>query len=179
MSNEFPMNKALVAIAKQYVGIVEVGGANRGQMVERFQKAVDGVAQGEPWCAAFVWFCIKEAQRLASFIYGDAVHTNTTLKLSEHVLTIWDKSPKEHRVFSPEPGDLILWQAYKDSKPTSSGHIEIISNVLDAHTVETIGGNTSGGPGVEREGDGVFSRTRIWQHRAGSLLHLGFLRVWP
>ena len=45
--------RLLVWSARLWVGMTEVGGNNRGQVVERFQRAVDGKASGEPWCAAF------------------------------------------------------------------------------------------------------------------------------
>lgn len=50
-----PLTPALlVAAANSFIGLVEEGGDNRGQMIERF---LAGVHQppGAPWCAAFVY----------------------------------------------------------------------------------------------------------------------------
>jgi hypothetical protein len=38
--------------AKRWLNFVESGN-NKGQVVEMFQKAVDNVAAGEPWCMSF------------------------------------------------------------------------------------------------------------------------------
>lgn len=40
----------LILEARRWVGTTEVGGNNKGQLVEMWQKSVDKVAQGEPWC---------------------------------------------------------------------------------------------------------------------------------
>ena len=45
--------RLLIHEAKRWVGVTEVGGNNRGQVVEIFQKAVGGVANGQPWCMDF------------------------------------------------------------------------------------------------------------------------------
>ena len=49
-----PLDPALLmAAANGFVGLSEVGGANRGQMVELFLREVRQ-PPGQPWCAAFV-----------------------------------------------------------------------------------------------------------------------------
>ena len=40
--------------AEACVGIREQGGNNKGPLVELMQKTVDGKAQAEAWCMAFV-----------------------------------------------------------------------------------------------------------------------------
>jgi hypothetical protein len=50
-----PLTPALlVAAANAFMGLVEEGGDNRGQMIERFLANVHQ-PPGEPWCAAFVY----------------------------------------------------------------------------------------------------------------------------
>lgn len=179
LTQETILARTLVAVAQQFVGITEIGGDNKGQMVERFQKAVDGKAWGEPWCLAFQWYCIKETQRIMRYVYTCELNVDTDLKSTEHVMTMWKKSPENHVHGEHRVGDLIVWQLYKDGQPTSSGHVELVVAILDDNTVQTIGGNTSDGSGNPRDGDGVYSRTRIWRHQLGNLRHKGFLRVWP
>lgn len=54
-SDMIPLTPAvLVAAANSFVGLIEEGGDNRGQMVERFLANVHQ-PPGEPWCAAFVY----------------------------------------------------------------------------------------------------------------------------
>jgi hypothetical protein len=46
----------VLAAAITLLPVRERGGANRGEMVELMLKAV-GLAPGQPWCAAFVYYC--------------------------------------------------------------------------------------------------------------------------
>lgn len=167
--------KLLVFEAQKWIGVREVGGANKGQIVEMFQKAVDGVAAGEPWCAAFTGFVIKTVDATMKAIEID--QDSTALALSEHVMTLWNKAPKEAKSSTPEAGSLVCWQLYKDGKPTGSGHIGIVVKVVDSQKIETIEGNTNDGKGVERDGVGVYKRVRDIAG-AGSMKVVGFLKPW-
>lgn len=165
--------RLLVFEARRWVGITEIGGDNRGQMVEMFQRAVDGKASGEPWCAAFAFFCIEMAESTAAAL---GMTARSPLHRSEWVQAVWEKSPERMRLESPEPGCLIVWQKWKNNQPTPSGHIGIVlDQTLDGKVV-TIEGNTGDGEGVQREGDGVFSRVRSLEG-VGSMRVRGFLRV--
>lgn len=163
----------LVREAEGWEGFTEQGGDNMGQAVQRFQKAVDGKAVGEPWCASFVWHCIKEVDGICNTL-GDP--KTTKLFASEHVMTMWRKAPGLNRVGIPEPGDLVLWQHGESER----GHIGIV--ISDAELgngkIITIEGNTGMGAGVQREGDGVYRRTRDMVG-AGRMHVVGFLKVWP
>ena len=77
IDRETILNRALAAMAELHIGIREVGGENQGQMVKRFQRSLDGKAVGEPWCAAFVCYCILETQRLIE-------HARTGLHVFSH-----------------------------------------------------------------------------------------------
>jgi hypothetical protein len=165
--------------ARRWIGVREVGGDNHGQVVEMFQKAVDGKAQGEPWCLAFAQFCIHQAEETYAAIYGGLI----TLPLfsTEHCITLWNNS-QARRIQDPIPGCLVIWQFWKDGKPTSSGHVGIVEDIIpakfsDKETLRTIEGNTSDGQGVVREGNGVYSRLRS-KSGSDSMKVLGFLKVW-
>lgn len=149
----------LPKIAARYLGIEEMGGDNRGPLVEAFQKAVDGKAQGEPWCAAFVAYCIQET---------GVPHT---LKLSEHVLTLWKSNPHAQRK-EPAPGLVVCWQ----KQGTTLGHAGIVEDV-DGFNFTTLEGNTSGGAGLDRNGDTVARKARSLGN-TGSFQLLGFLDPW-
>jgi hypothetical protein len=164
------MNKIqkLCGIASKLVGVKE-SGKNKGKMVEEFQKAVDGKAQGEPWCMSFVQYCIKKTDEfggISSWIFK-----------TEHVLTCWNKSPKEARLSKPEVGAIVIWNYYKNGKPTASGHTGIVEKIIDNKTMITIEGNTSDGIGINREGDGVYRRKRLIGN-SGSFVLLGYLKPW-
>lgn len=156
-------NKELLRVAASYIGVQEKG-ANKGKEVEMFQKAVDGKAVGEPWCMGFVQFCIKTTEA--------ATGAKSSIFSSEHCMTVWDKSPSNLRLKQPEPGALVLWR--KGS--TTSGHVGIVESVQGGGSFTTIEGNTGGGTGVEREGDGVYRKKRT-MGTMGSMSVEGFLRV--
>lgn len=151
----------LVETAKSYIGIHEEGAANHGAQVEEFQKAVDGKAQGEPWCMAFVQFCVKKASK------------QDVLFDSEHCMTAWFKSPICARYDATEtkvaPGFIAIWR----HEGTSNGHTGIVVSVTKDEIL-TVEGNTSGGPGVEREGDGVYLRPRS-RSGSGKMRLIGFI----
>src|SRR5258708_4267043 len=55
-----PLIIRLIEIAKEQVGIHEVGGNNQGPQIREFQKATTLNPGPWPWCAAFVCWCIRE-----------------------------------------------------------------------------------------------------------------------
>lgn len=165
--------------ALRWVGTTELGGENRGQLVEIFQKAVDGRASGEPWCMAFTQFCAKQIDQQYDYINQASSGLRSCLYPSEHVLTTWNNTPKEARLLAPQAGTLILWQWYKNGKATASGHVGIVTEVIDDELVRTVEGNTSNPDDkIVREGDGVFSKRRKFKDDKGSFRVLGFLDIW-
>lgn len=153
----------LIRAAEKCIGAHEVGGNNKGPEVERFQKAVDGKAQGEPWCAAFVQFCVKEVEK--------NLKATVVVHPSEHCMTVWTRTPGVHRYKSPKPGFLVVWN-YEGSL---NGHIGIVSKVIDEFTIETIEGNTSpDDKTIEREGDGVYRKVRTTK-QVGRMKLVGFI----
>lgn len=154
----------LLAVAAKYVGVHEVGGPNKGPDVERFQKAVDGKAQGESWCMAFAQFCIIEVENRYSI--------KSPVYKSEHCLTVWNQTSSLMRLPKPEVGCLVIWRHGK----TSAGHVGIVETLNSDGTLGTIEGNTGAGAGVVREGDGVYRRTRSVTG-SGDMNVVGFLRV--
>lgn len=174
---EEPMEKLksrlLAYEASRWIGTKETGGDNKGQIVEMFQKAVDGKAQGEAWCLAFAQFCIQQVDRLYDEMTLSSNAPSNLIK-TEHCLTLWNAS-KAFRT-TPEVGCLVLWQHFKDGKATASGHVGVVKEVHDTKIV-TIEGNTGDGAGIVREGDGVFLRERPLTN-LGNMHILGYLKVW-
>lgn len=155
--------RELIREAERWIGTTEVGGNNKGEAVARFQKAVDGKAQGEPWCACFVQFCISEV--VASF------QPTLVMAKSEHCMTIWSRTSGVHRYKSPKPGYIVIW----NYEGTANGHIGIVTRVIDEFTIETIEGNTSPDDNrIEREGDGVYRKIRTTK-TVGKMKLVGFI----
>lgn len=168
--------RMLINEASRWVGTLEQG-QNKGQLVEMFQKAVDNKAVGEAWCLSFLAYCIKAVDKACKTMAGD-IATDSQLAKTEHCMTLWNTSPVSHRSKVPKPGYLMIWQYYKDGKPSSSGHVAVVKNIIDKFKVTTIEGNTSSaGNDVVREGEGVFEKTRFIEGTS-TMKVVGFLRPW-
>lgn len=169
-------DRLLVFEARRWVGMTEIGGNNRGQVVEMFQKAVDGISSGEPWCMSFVQFCIEMVDNTYDAMFQQS-YLRSPLKKTEHCMTLWQDS--QHHVIIARPGSLAIWQYWKNGSPTSSGHVGIVTEVITEPQdhIRTIEGNTGGGSEIEREGDGVYEKVR--SREGGTRMKLmGFLSVW-
>lgn len=165
----------LLCEARRWVGVTEQGGDNRGQIVEMIQRAVDNRAVGEPWCLALMWWLIQATERQMDAL-GSPVRS--ALRRTEHCMTMWRESPPGLRMQTPKPGDLVIWNHQGAAgNPTELGHVGLITGIRADGELETIEGNTGGGTDVEREGDGIYEKTRN-PVRTGRMVVQGFLRVW-
>lgn len=152
----------LVDFARFHIGVTEQGGANRGPIVERFQKAVDGKAVGESWCMAFVQYCIKQTID----VHGGL----SRIFEAEHCLTVWNQTPVFMRLKDPKVGCVVIWQ-HGDS---SAGHTGIVCEIFADKEFNTVEGNTSAGQGIVSEGDGVYLRRRSTD-TVGNMKLVGFI----
>lgn len=159
--------RAIFRLAAQAcVGIREVGGNNRGPMVELIQETI-GKAERESWCMSFVQTCLAYAE----FKTGVA----STIPVSEHCLTVWNQAPTSLIVqHLPLAGAIAIWR----HGTSSSGHCGIVDS-CDRNSFWAFEGNTEGGinPGgkVERDGGGVYHTHRSLQ-AAGEMHLMGFLK---
>ena len=197
----------LVTEAESWNSITEQGGDNSGQLVEMIQKVVDGKAQKEAWCAAFVWWCLLRTEnqikalnisepQSVNLMQVDGVQVDgveSGIYRSEWVWEIWNKTPAIFRTEIPVPGSLIVWLRSDGGKLTTNGHIGIVRGLNPVTgTVYTVEGNTgpnrlsgvagaSGGVGagelVERNGDGVYLKERL-SIATGDMQVQGFLNPW-
>ncbi len=167
------LNLRMLDLARFHIGVLEAGGANRGPMVEAFQKAVDGKAQGEPWCMAFVQYLIDKSEE----VHGGRCKVPRT----EHCLTFFRGARPENRISMgfrtlAQPGDIAIWQHGE----TTNGHCGVVSEIRTRPSGEwyflSVEGNTGPGVGVVREGDGVYLRERPFAD-VGAMKLLGFVRV--
>jgi hypothetical protein len=138
-------------VASGLIGVMEEGGNNAGPMVKKIIIA-NGGAGPEPWCGDFVAYCYRNAG-------------STGVDRIWAVVTQITKDPDVAPITSPECGDLVRF---------NFDHIGMFVRELDAHTIETIEGNTSASGAVSDSktgGDGVYRKKR-----ARSLVS-DFLRV--
>lgn len=151
---------------KAFVGVREVGGNNKGPIVELIQDTV-GQPESEPWCMSLV----QSALAYAEIVLG----VKSPVFPSEHCLTVWRDTPHAQRVrFEPLPGAIIIWK-HGDSL---AGHTGIFEDSRDGKML-TIEGNTESGlnelGSLVREGGGVYECVRD-RHANGSMRVLGFLK---
>jgi hypothetical protein len=154
--------QGLIDIATKFVGVTEESD-NSGMWVKIFQKAVDGVAQKEPWCAGFAHYCLNENDK--------AMKIKHNVFKSESCLNIWRNVPRIYKSLEPQIGYLVVWQMSE-----TAGHIGIVTGV-SATKINTIEGNTGDGvkDGVVREGDGVYARERLRTPKSAKFKLLGYI----
>jgi len=162
----FPIRALLSAEARDFLGIEEVGGDNRGPAVEWILKGAD-LSPGEPWCAAFV-------NRIAEIAFAkkNLPSPLESVPFEGYVQSYYDYGkihgwlrPEDH---DPHPGDLFV--VYHASKQRYA-HIGF---VIDPHSVGgrflTIEGNSNTDGG--RNGYGVVSNQRPYAAK------IRFLNPW-
>ncbi len=159
---------SLLSVAEAEVKAIvrEVGGKNRGPRVEEYQRAVN-LRPGDPWCSAFVGWCMMKSRGLSA----------PPVWCSGSAITTWQKGSRKtgpsgactplfddyrHRVKAG-----WIWVRAKDQAGAAEarrgtwvqGHIGIVIAVDDVgfHTIE---GNTN--LAGSREGDGVYRKLHRW-----------------
>lgn len=163
-----PTGIAHLDTALTHVGAVErPPGSNRGPQVDRFLAAV-GISGAAPWCAAFTAYVLRAAGADVTDERGrsvlSAVATRHIVGRGPHRSI--DARDVLRGAARPEPGALVIWR----NGANWTGHIGLVVEDDNAaergpawylrcgHTVE---GNTSpGAAGSQRDGDGVWRKTR-------------------
>jgi hypothetical protein len=158
---------ALIATAEHEADLQvrEEGGMNRGAKVEAYQRA-GGLGPGDPWCAAFVAWCVMKARELdkpPTWCSGSAI-------------TTWHKGSKRAGDGSTTPNAPDykskvqpgwVWVRAKDPKGAADaarglwvqGHCGVVVAV-DAVGFYTVEGNTNAAG--SRDGDGVYRKLHRW-----------------
>jgi hypothetical protein len=134
-----------VHYARQYVGQRESNGANRSDVIDRWNRAVS-VPPGSPYCAAFV-----------SAVLTDVRCTAITTRSARARAFIAERRGlvlDVHAQTRAEVGDILVF------KRNGGGHIAIVERV-EGNVVYTVEANTSPGRGGSQwNGDGVWRRKR-------------------
>jgi hypothetical protein len=136
------VSSSIIAVARRFLFVREVGGPNRGIFVEFFLRMV-GAKPGEPWCAAF-----------ASVILWMVYLGKPPLPMSASCDVLLEACRRKgYMVPEPEPGCLI----FSMRSANDAHHVAIGTDGTEpgAATVGTIAGNTSE-DGTSDNGDGVY-----------------------
>lgn len=165
------MNK-LVEAARKYVGQKELTNnkfSNDTEMGRKLHAA--GQHDGDPWCAAFVEVCLKDAypERTAEWDKLCNLSAVKTFKNFRDAAYVQGQLPQH--------GWLVAWQSYKDGVQGWTGHIGIVASI-NTHdsTFTSLEGNTNSGG--SREGMEVAERPhRLAFDTKTGLRLLGFIQI--
>lgn len=146
IKKKVPYYDDIIAEATKWIGIHEKKG-EQSKSVNPFRKAVDNVADGEPWCAAFVGYCVRSVALRKKAKIG--VH------LSELSTDMWYKTPSHLRSKKPLPGSIVIWK-YPNSV---HGHTGFVASIKGDKML-TIEGNTKAPGDKTISGTGVYSKSR-------------------
>jgi hypothetical protein len=145
------------------VGTTESDKDNHGRAVAVYLKTVD-LNEGYAWCAAFLKYRFMQAANDLDETLSDGF-----LKLSGYTPD-WKNYAEKHDIWitlnesrlNPQlvkKGYVALYYSENKKRIYHTG-IVISSNKDGFIAVE---GNTSPGPGVEADGDGVYKKKRTWK----------------
>lgn len=132
-------------IYSEHIGINEIGN-NQGNDIFRYQKAA-GVKSGMPWCASFVFYCLKEYD--STFTIKNPAQAASYFKDEEKIIVIRGEIKK----MRPQHGDLI-GISYSSNK---IGHVGFFDSENEKFYL-TVEGNTGN---KENKNDGVNRLKRI------------------
>jgi hypothetical protein len=138
---------AVLTTAASQIGYVE----SEGNVTKYWRDLISwGKApssyQGQPWCAAFVQWCLRKNGMWWSAQYP---YYCPSIEASAKAHGMWHSTPRA--------GDLVLFSfGYNEAV-----HIGFVEKVLDSSRIQTIEGNTSSGSGgSQTNGGGVYRRIR-------------------
>lgn len=153
-----------LALMRQDVGLQERTGRNDHPKIDAW-LALSGAPKGSPWCYAVIWAKTDSACRLL----GQA---NPLLRTAS-TQTAFSAALKSYgaRSGSPHKGDIVIWRIPR----TWLGHAALVEEVKGARLV-TLEGNTSRGTvGDQRNGGGLWRRSRYITRAMGRLVIRGFI----
>lgn len=165
---------------KKFLHIREKTGHNDHPDIDKFLKYL-GLPKGLSWCAAYVLFNWKEA--------SDELNEKQPLPRYGRVAMLkstCERNPLKYRWITADEvrlgsvrlqkGDLPMWASGTIRNGDFNGHIGMELQQFSPIAFQDIEGNTgSGNTGSQREGNGVYIRTRTIA--GGNFRILGFCRV--
>lgn len=149
--------RLLISEAARWLGTKEEK-ENSGAFIKMFQNW-DNHPDQVPWCAAFVQYCLKMTLYTYDSLFQCCSDFHKAFP-TEHCMTLWAKTDDKYKTQIPQEGSIVVWSHIKNGKPTGTGHCGIVTKAAPSQRFETIEGNTGDGSGINRDGDGVFARTR-------------------
>ena len=143
--------KKLIELARDEVGVREIGDTNCGKRVNEYKGAtyLDST-QGWPWCAAFICWLFREAMKGSSYSFKRPTTASAwdfENWANDQDMSVRTKKPTGGDIVA---GDIIIF---------TFSHIGIAVSAPDKNgMVQTIEGNTD--DAGSREGGGVYLKQR-------------------
>lgn len=162
----------MVEIAKKQVGVVETPkNSNNGPMIREYQKA-GKAARFAPYCTSGIQWCFMTAQLQLRL---EGIECAMPILLGKPaVISQLNYAKKYGKLCEGMPalGSLIIWK----SPLSFNGHVGIVIGILDEFRYRTLEFNTSPtDAGDQRNGGGVYIKTRDIRKKLGSLTFRGFI----
>lgn len=172
--------EAAVDNAHKYLHVRERSNRNDAPEIDRFLAYI-GLPKGLSWCAAFSIYNYKEA--------ASELQVKQPWPKYGRVAMLWGyckRNPLKYRAITADdvrfgsvqlrPGDLPVWANGTIRNGDFNGHTGLVVSQLSPLKIKTIEGNTSSGDkGSQRDGNGVFERTRAIA--PGTFRIVGFCRA--
>lgn len=155
--------EALKAEYIKYVGQTENKGPNRSRLIDKINRFV-GVALGSPYCLSGLQFGAHEVEK--------QLQLNFDLPVMAHCQTFYKLCASHLKHQTPKAGD---WGLYRYAG-RSSGHAVFVYEVLNDKQIKTVEFNTGPEKWMNRNGDGVYMKTRNISG-SGLMKLMGFVRV--
>jgi uncharacterized protein (TIGR02594 family) len=110
-----------IAKAERRAGAREIGGNNQGSFVQKYLRPA-GLTPPQPWCAAFVSWCLRAAAR--------SIGVEAPLPYTASARLLWSLGRRRGLLAStPQAGDIVVWSRGKSTGPY--GHAGIVSMVTE------------------------------------------------
>lgn len=167
-------------VSTRYLHVREATNRNDGPEVEMFLRYL-GLPKGQPWCAAFSLYCYRQA--------SEELYVKQPFPVTGRVAMLWStcqNNPiKYHAITSDQvrfgaaklkAGDLPVWANGTIRNGDFNGHTGLVIHQLSPRSFMSIEGNTMpGDTGNQRDGGGVYQRTRTIN--PGNFRIIGFCRL--
>jgi hypothetical protein len=158
--------QAMLRHAGEQIGVSEdPPGSNRGEKVQEFLSAVR-VPPGNPWCAAFVYWCVEHA--------AEELGVANRLPRTGGVLEMWRRAKRDGLPCVPasqasvQPSLVSAGMVFIIDHGHGKGHAGFVEGQEDGRLVTVEGNSSDGG---SREGTGVFRLRR----RTLGTINTGFI----
>ncbi len=157
--------KELITLAASQIGVKESpSGSNKVKYWDFYKERTGVNYQGNPWCAAFVAYCMKKVG-IWKF--------NSDKAMFRYCPSLVDYAKEKKRWIGrdgkPKAGDIVLF-----ASGNLACHVGIVEKVISSTKIQTIEGNTS--VTSNDNGGSVMRRTREYGTSGSSWYILGFYR---